>query len=133
MYKRQTITFADMIKAGSLWHVFPNHSFLPTNDGAIAYRFRPNGNDPHSMIADLWGLAHFIEGKEPLVKREYADRWEDSTVPWMLKQDYSNVEEVHAGMRSRGLSAIRVNPVQEANISNFHNNLHAYLFGDSGR
>jgi len=125
-----TVTFEDMAKVGTLWHVFPNHSFLPTNDGAIAYRFRPNGDDPHSMIADLWGLAHCAPGKEPAWKREYSDRWETSTVPWMLKQDYSNVEEVHAGMRSRGLSKVRVNPVQEANISNYHHTLRQYLFGE---
>ena len=125
-----TITFDDMIKAGVLWHVFPNHSFLPTNDGAIAYRFRPNGDDPHSMFVDLWGLAHFAPGKEPQVKQEYFDRWEESTAPWMLKQDYSNVEEVHAGMRSRGLAEVRVNPVQENNISNYHETLRHYLFGE---
>lgn len=125
-----TVTFEQMAKAGSLWHVFPNHSFLMTNDGAIAYRFRPNGNDPHSMIVDLWGLAHFIPGEEPKVTHEHFDRWEESSAPWMLKQDYSNVEEVHAGMRSRGLATVRVNPVQESNISNYHETLNDYLYGD---
>jgi phenylpropionate dioxygenase-like ring-hydroxylating dioxygenase large terminal subunit len=125
-----TITFEQMAKAGGLWHMFPNHSFLMTNDGAIAYRMRPNGDDPHSMVVDIWGLAHLPSGQEPAVTHEHYDRWETSAAPWMLKQDYSNVEEVHKGMRSRGLSRARVNPVQESNISNYHETLRHYLFGE---
>lgn len=82
------------------------------------------------MIVDLWGLAHFAPGKEPPLKREYFERWEESTAPWMLKQDYSNVEEVHAGMRSRGLSKVQVNPVQESIVTNYHRTLRHYLFGE---
>ena len=125
-----TISFEDMGKGSISWHVFPNHQINPTNDGASCLRVRPNGSDPHSMIIDQWGLAHFAPGKEPPLKREYFDRWEESTAPRMLKMDYSNVEEVHAGMRSRGLSKVRVNPVQESNISNYHDTLGHYLVGD---
>ena len=125
-----TITLEQMGKAGGLWHIFPNHSTLPTNDGAIAYRMRPNGTDPHSMIVDLWGLAFFKTGEEPKVEHQHFDRWDTASVPWMLKQDYSNVEEVHKGMLSRGLDRVRVNPVQESNISNYHETLRDYLFGD---
>jgi len=128
-----TITFEQMARAGSLWHVFPNHSFLPTNDGAIAYRFRPNRDDPHSMVVDLWGLAHFPAGQEPKVKHEHWDRWEESTAPWLLKQDYSNVELVHAGMRSRGISDLLVDRVQEGNIYNYHQTLRQYLYGDEDK
>jgi hypothetical protein len=82
------------------------------------------------MLIDAWGLAHFAPGEEPKVEHEYFDRWEDSTAPWMLKQDYSNVEQVHAGMRSRGLAKVRVNPVQEASITSYHETLRHYLFGE---
>jgi len=128
-----TITFEQMAKASISWHVFPNHQINPTNDGASCLRVRPNGDDPNSMLIDQWGLAHFAPGKEPPLKREYCDRWEEATVPFMLKQDYSNVEQVHAGMRSRGLGKVRINPVQEASITNYHHTLRHYLFGEKLR
>lgn len=124
------VTFEEMGKAGISWHVFPNHQINATNDGASCLRVRPDGDNPNSMLVDQWGLAHFSPGKEPKVEREFFERWENSTLPEMLKLDYSNVEEVHAGMRSRGRTRLRINPVQEASISNYHKTLRGYLFDE---
>ena len=46
-----------------------------------------------------------------------------------LLQDLINMEEVQRGMHSVGLKALRPNPVQEVQISNFHRVINDYLFG----
>ena len=106
------------------WHVFPNtiylHGFV---DGVLWYRARPNGLDPESCIFDVWSLQRYGPGQAPPLKREFYDDWKEGDWPLIFRQDFANLAEVQQGMKSRGFSGARTNPVQERAVVNFHRSL----------
>lgn len=110
------------------WHVFPNtiflHGFI---DGVLWYRVRPNGNDPESCIFDVWSLQRYGPGLAPPLKREFFADWKDGDFPLIFTQDFANVAAVQKGLKSRGFSGARPNPVQERAIINFHRRLREFL------
>jgi hypothetical protein len=112
------------------WQIFPNTSVLPSVDGALWYRMRPNGNDPNSCIFDIWILGRYAPGKEPKVEQViYEDyRQFKNKIPF-LEQDFSNLVAVQKGMKSRAWRGARTNPVQEVSVYNLHRVLHMFLFG----
>lgn len=120
-----------MQKAGFGWHIFPNFIILPCADGALCYRTRPHPEDPDQCIWDIWSLGRFAPGTEPEPQHttitEYADFF---TKNRFLYDDLVNLPEVQRGMYSRGFSALRTNPVQEACIANLHKVIHDYIDGD---
>ena len=129
------ITLSQQIDAGTNWHIFPNHVFLPLIDGSIAYRARPYGDDPDKCIFDIWSLARYAPGQEPAVETEFYPDWSVDTEKnfgLVLSQDFQNFERVQKGMHSRGFAGARTNPVQEAEIPNMHRALYDYLFGRDG-
>ena len=125
------LTLEEMGQAGTDWHVFPNLVFLMYPDGALAYRARPDGDNPDSCIFDIWSLARYAPGSEPPLKREFyhgKDDWRQSeNFGLILSQDFSNMIEVQRGMKSRGFTAARTSPLQETSISNFHRVLYEYV------
>jgi phenylpropionate dioxygenase-like ring-hydroxylating dioxygenase large terminal subunit len=122
------MTPEQMMKAGVDWHVFPNTVLLPTIDGALWYRARPNGDDPNSCIYDVWSLGRYKAGDEPPLKREFfATPAEFEGQCFFLEQDLTNLRLVQKGMRSRGFKGSRTSPVQEITVSNFHKTLHQYI------
>ncbi|MNF22404.1 Biphenyl dioxygenase subunit alpha [compost metagenome] len=129
------ISMEQMARAGTDWHVFPNLVFLLYPDGALFYRARPDGDNPDSCIYDIWSLKRYAPGKEPKLEREFyhgVDDWKTNTVEtfgMILNQDFQNMGQVQQGMKSRGFSGSRTNPLQESAISNFHRELSEYLFG----
>jgi phenylpropionate dioxygenase-like ring-hydroxylating dioxygenase large terminal subunit len=127
------LTAEAMVKAGIDWHIFPNTIVLPTIDGALWYRARPNGVDINSCIFDVWSLGRYKAGTEPVIKRELYERLEDfkNNVPF-LEQDFENLLMVQKGMQSRGFAGARTNPRQEVTVSNFHRVLHEYIYKPSG-
>lgn len=129
------MTLAQQIDAGTNWHVFPNHVFLPLADGAIAYRARPHGDDPDKCIFDIWSLERCAPGKGPEVATEFYPDWSADTEKnfgLVLSQDFQNFERVQRGMHSRGFAGARTNPVQEGEIPNMHRALYGYVFGAAG-
>ena len=115
-------------QAGLDWHIFPNTIVLPTIDGALWYRARPDGDNPNSCYYDIWSLSRYAPGKEPRVRQEIYDSPEAFKGQcFFLEQDLTNLRLVQKGMRSRGFTAARTNPVQEISISNFHRALREYL------
>ena len=52
----RAVTAAQLKEAMYDWHVFPNTVFLIDMGCCLAYRARPNGNDPDSCIFDVQGL-----------------------------------------------------------------------------
>jgi len=108
---------------------FSHTIILPTIDGALWYRARPNGVDSDSCIFDVWSLGRYKAGTEPAIKREFYQRLDDfkNNVPF-LEQDFENLLMVQKGMQSRGFSGARTNPVQEVTVSNFHRVLHEYIY-----
>lgn len=120
-------------QAGVDWHVFPNLVFLMSPDGLIAYRSRPDGNDPDSCLFDIWSLMRYAPGEEPPLVREIfhgKDDWKtesEKRFGIIPTQDFQNMEYVQLGMKSSGFKANRTNPLQEVAISNFHRVLFEYL------
>jgi len=127
------VSFAEMMKAGTDWHVFPNFILLMWPDGGLAYRARPDGDNPNSCIYDMWSLARYAPGAEPPLKREMfhgPNDWHENAVEnfgLIIAQDFTNVHDVQRGMASRGFKGSRTNPVQEQSVSNFHRVLQEYL------
>lgn len=127
------VSFEQMGRAGADWHVFPNLILLMWPDGGLAYRARPDGNDPGSCIYDMWSLARYAPGAEPVLDRQIyhgPNDWKDDAVRkygLIIAQDFGNVADVQRGMASRGFRGARTNPLQETVISNFHRALREYL------
>ena len=118
------------VRAGTEWHLFPNHIFLMLADASIAYRARPNGDDPDTCIFDIWSLQRYAPGGEPTLQREVIPDWKANTKAdfgLILSQDFQNFEHVQRGMKSRGFKGSRTNPVQESEIPNMHRALAEYL------
>jgi hypothetical protein len=88
------ITLEQLARAGTDWHIFPNLIFLMWPDGALAYRARPDAEDPNFCFFDVWSLARYAPGKEPPLKREYfygPDDWKTEVVQrfgLVLSQDF---------------------------------------------
>lgn len=122
------LTPQEMEAAGLDWHIFPNTIVLPTIDGALWYRARPDEDSPHSCYYDVWSLGRYAPGAEPPVRREIFDSPEAFKGQcFFLEQDLTNLRLVQKGMKSRGFEALRTNPVQEISISNFHRALREYI------
>jgi len=75
-------------------------------------------------------LERFAEGQVPKVEVESAEDWRDVDWGLILSQDFQNMSEVQAGMKSRGFKGARTNPVQEKAVSNFHDTLWRYIQAD---
>jgi phenylpropionate dioxygenase-like ring-hydroxylating dioxygenase large terminal subunit len=124
------LTEAQIVEAGGTWHVFPNTIILASYDGSLCYRARPDGDDPDSCLFDVWWLGRYGPGKAPPIVHDHFDRPEafKGRNPF-LEQDFGNMGQTQKGMRSRGFTGARTNPLQEATVSNFHRVLHSYLDG----
>jgi phenylpropionate dioxygenase-like ring-hydroxylating dioxygenase large terminal subunit len=122
------LTVQDIERAGTSWHIFPNTIFLPTIDGALWYRARPNGDNPDSCVFDVWWLRRFPPGTEPHVEHEfYNDLASFRGKNKFLEQDFDNLAAIQKGVKSSGFKGARLNPSQEAQVLNFHMTLHQWL------
>lgn len=125
-----SMTPEQRMRAGQEWHLFPNHVFLMLADASIAYRARPNGDDPDSCIFDIWSLLRYAPGAEPTLVREFIPDWTANTVAdfgLILSQDFNNFGRVQQGMKSSGFKGSRTNPLQETEIPNMHRTLAEYI------
>lgn len=120
----------EIARAGADWHLFPNMVFLPAPDALLAYRARPDRNDPERCIFDVYSLLLYPEGQQPPLERQVFGDWTEHDA-WglILEQDFQNMTEVQRGMRSMGFRGSRTNPVQEKSVSNFHRALHEFVDG----
>lgn len=123
------LTWEHLAKAGADWSVFPNSVTLPWFDGALWYRARPDGDDPDKCIFDIWSLVRYAPGKEPPLDRKVFASMDGNSAGMILDQDISNMKLVQKGMKSRAFVKARPNPVQEVEVSNFHNVLETYVLG----
>lgn len=120
----------DFIALGQDWHMFPNVAMLPTMDGLLGYRARPDGDDPDKCILDIFALERFAEGKAPKVERGSYAHWKDFKWPRIFVQDFENVPYVQAGMKSAGFSGAWTNPLAEKTIYNLHHELRRIVLGN---
>ncbi len=127
------LTPEQMAAAGADWLIFPNLVTLPYPDGVIVYRARPDGDNPDSCLFDVWGLQRYAPGAEPAINRVELlgqDDWKGiGSVSIILEQDFTNMEQVQRGMKSKGFPGNRLNPIQELAIANKHKVLREYIFG----
>ena len=123
------LSFEALARAGADWHVFPNCVTLPYFDGAVWYRARPNGDDIDSCIFNIWSLKRFGPGQEPKIEHVRHDSIMGKSFKLIVDQDLANMARVQKGMKSRAFGYARPNPVQEVEISNFHNWLETYVLG----
>jgi hypothetical protein len=122
-----TITYEQMDAAGYDWHIFPNFVFLMGMDAGLFYRVRPKPGEPEVSIFDIWSLVRYVPGGEPQITHEYYTDWRDGNLGLILGQDFINMENVHRGMKSSGFDVLRINPIQESPVANFHRALRDYL------
>jgi phenylpropionate dioxygenase-like ring-hydroxylating dioxygenase large terminal subunit len=120
------ISDEQMAAAGLAWHIFPNFSMIPGPTFALYYRTRPYGTDPDRCIYEAVAIERFAPGKEPDTTWQFAAATEEN---WRLviAQDFSNMELVQQGLKSRGFRGNLPNPHQEQKVSNFHRNLADYM------
>ncbi|MHB8464536.1 MAG: aromatic ring-hydroxylating oxygenase subunit alpha [Acidimicrobiales bacterium] len=98
---------------------------------AILFRVRPNGLDPDSAIKDTWILGwptDEAKTRRP-VRRFYAD-WRERDWGEITNQDYANMSEVQAGMKSSGFTGLRLNGRQESNVLHMHRVIDRIVFDD---
>ncbi len=97
---------------------------------AILFRVRPNGVDPDSCIKDTWFLEWPDPDKPPKrVERRFFPDWRERDWGEITNQDYSNMEHVQMGMKSRGGGNFRLNRRQEVNLLHMHKVIDGYLTG----
>ena len=115
-----------MAEAGLAWSLFPNQNILQGVTFALAYRARPNGDDPDTCIFEAYALERYPDGEEP--KTEWVQA-EPTEANWgkVLAQDFANMKRVHKGMKSRGFRGALPNPHQEQKIINMHRNMARYI------
>jgi len=115
-----------MAKAGLAWHVFPNMGILQGPTFALCYRTRPFGTDPDKCIYEAVAIERYPEGAEPNSEWVHADATEAN---WrkVIAQDFSNMEMVQLGLKSRGFRGNLPNPYQERKVTNLHRNLAKYI------
>ncbi len=120
------ISEEQMARAGLAWHIFPNMSILQGPVFALYYRTRPYGKDPDKCIYEAVAIERFPEGGEPATEWVHAEPTEEN---WrrVIAQDFSNMEQVQQGLKSRGFRGNLPNPHQERKVSNFHRNLAKYM------
>ena len=111
------------------WHIFPNMVFLVYEGVMLAYRARPNGDDPDSCVFDIWSLQLFAPGTAPSVEHPFFANWREADMGEVLSQDFSNVARVSAGMHSRSFDGHRLNVAQEMSVYNAHVAADHLIFG----
>jgi len=124
----ERLTLETWAAAGLHWHVFPNSIVLPTFDGALWYRMRPDGDVHNRCIVDIWSLGRFAPGTEPAVEQETFDGFAAFRGQCeFLEEDFSNIEAVNRGVKSRGFPGVTLNPLQETGVAHFHATLERFL------
>ena len=107
---------------------FPNLVGPIYPGSAILFRVRPNGRDTDSAIKDTWVLEWPRDAEQwAMPERRRFDDWRERDWGLITTQDYSNMERVQAGMKSRGCSDIRLAKRQESNILHLHRVIDRYL------
>jgi nitrite reductase/ring-hydroxylating ferredoxin subunit len=109
-------------------YFFPNVVGPIYPGSTTLFRVRPNGLDPGSTIKDLWTLEWPAEGEvREMCERKFYPDWSAKDWGLVTNQDYTNVGQVHAGMKSRGCKGLKFNPRQEANVLHMHQVIDRYL------
>jgi phenylpropionate dioxygenase-like ring-hydroxylating dioxygenase large terminal subunit len=111
-------------KTGTAWQIFPNQQIGHAVNNMLCYQARPFGFDPDKCIFEAAVYQLYPDGEAPETEWEYTAR-EDW--PYVLQQDFDNMEAVQQGMKNKGFRGARPNPRRERAISSLHFNLSRYM------
>ena len=124
----ETLTVETWAMGGTDWHLFPNSIVLPTLDGALWYRVLPDRSEHDRCRFDIWSFGRFAPGQEPKVEQEIYDGFAAFQGQCaFLNEDFSNLEAVNQGVKSRGFRGATLNPQQERTVAHFHQMLQRFL------
>jgi len=109
-------------------YCFPHYFVLPMYSSASSYRFRPLG--PEETLMEIWSLSRMPEGydRAPPTPPEMWE-YDDSRVPPIPTQDFSNLPRQQRGLHARGFEYMRLSEQIEGHISNCHRVIDGYLAG----
>jgi hypothetical protein len=119
-----------------LYNVFPNFSVWGGVAKTRVYRWRPNGDDVHSSIMEVYGLAPVAKGRSrpqpaPLRVLSDAERWSDAAelggLGFILDQDMGNLPYVQEGLVSSGNNKVHFANYQEMRIRQHHVMIQRYI------
>ena len=119
-----------------LYQVFPNFVPWAGYNPNIVYRFRPNGNDPHSCIMEVMIMMRVAAGAAkpaPVAVRKLGVDEPFSAVEELgalgdvFDQDMGNLPYVQLGMAGSKNGKVTLGNYQEARIRHFHLTLGKYL------
>ena len=110
--------------------MFPNFLGPIVAGGWFVYRCRPNGDDPHSSIFELWTLSELPEGAPPtpLPERQWFPDPRAHDWGLVVNQDLANFARIQRGLRVPGGAGLRWNRRQEMGVRRFHEVIDRYLF-----
>jgi len=110
--------------------MFPNFLGPIVAGGWFVYRCRPNGDDPHSSIFELWTLSELPEGAPPTPLPERQSFPDPRAHDWglVVNQDLANFARIQRGLRVPGGAGLRWNRRQEMGVRRFHEVIDRYLF-----
>ena len=120
------------------YFLFPNLVPWGGQGVPICYRFRPNGNDPHTSIMEIMLLfANPDEGPppppSPITKLGLNDSWSEAAplggAGMVVDQDTDNLIRIQRGLQANKRGTVTLAAYQESRIRHFHETLDHYLTG----
>ena len=119
------------------YNIFPNFTVWGTTGGPLCYRFRPNGDNPHECIFEVWFL--FPQPDDPALRfRAQPERKLERGAAWatapelglygpVIDQDMPNLARLQKGLRTTRKPGVTLGSYQEIRIRHFHQTLSEYL------
>jgi phenylpropionate dioxygenase-like ring-hydroxylating dioxygenase large terminal subunit len=121
---------------GVQYFVFPNWCPWSGLSNALQYRFRPNGDDPHSCIFEVRMMFPLPPGapRPPAPKPHVLapdESWENAPellgFSQIMDQDEANLKAIQRGLRATKRTGVPFAEHQESRIRHFHALLDEYL------
>ena len=118
------------------YFLFPNLVPWAGHGVPIAYRFRPNGDDPETSIMELMLLfAKAEDGSHPpaasctqlTVEQSWQEAPELGGAGFIVDQDTDNLRRIQRGLRASRKGAVTLARYQESRIRHFHETLDHYV------
>lgn len=118
------------------YYAFPNLIVFGGFGSPLAYRSRPDGNDPHRCIFEVWLLLPYPEGSQPpnpaptrwlSGNERFGDVPELSHFGPILDQDADMMPRVQQGLRSNRKGTLTLGNYQEMRIRHMRRTLERYM------